>query len=190
MNVIAVSILLIICVCYSPASSINLHSCPNQLESYYPKCGATEENIGYDTRDSKYVSICPSISSGQYSPNCRCRYGGSYVASTNSCPDPKCPTKSVTNGSYPNCECTESNEEYNAYLNECVMKCPENSTGRFPDCKCNDKSEGFSKGNFETLSVCFLYIAKVIFFQFDLRRMVQMRQMPRVKSSRQCLPKL
>ncbi|XP_037033965.1 uncharacterized protein LOC119072778 [Bradysia coprophila] len=143
--IIPIGIVLMLCVHIGSAQLTNLHGCPNIWDSYYPKCGATEKNIGYDTNERKYVPICPSISSGQYPPNCHCRYGGKYVASQNSCPEPQCPTKSVTHGAYPNCECTEPNHEYNAYMNECVRQCPENSTGRYPDCKCNDKLEVFSK---------------------------------------------
>lgn len=92
------------------------------------------------------MPICPSISEGEYPPNCKCRYGGEYDVETNSCPDPICPTNSTTHQFYPNCKCNGKNREYNSYLNECVLSCPEDSIGRFPNCKCDDATTGFSKG--------------------------------------------
>lgn len=130
-------------------SALELPGCPNRFESYYPKCDSIDENRGFVYSEQRYVSICPSISEGDYPPNCRCRYGGMYDPETNSCPNPECPVNSVDQHSYPNCTCIGKNKEYNTNLNECVLTCPENSTGRFPDCKCDDESESFNKGKNE-----------------------------------------
>lgn len=89
--------------------------------------------------------MCPSQSDGVF-PNCTCRYGGAYDNVTNSCPNPECPKNTTIDSVHPNCKCTERNKEYNEYLNECYLVCPEDSTGYFPDCKCSDKLRGFDKG--------------------------------------------
>lgn len=79
--------------------------------------------------------MCPSQSGGDF-PNCTCRYGEADDNVTNSCPNPKCPKNTTSGSVHPNCKCSKRNEEYNEYLNECYLVCPEDSTGYFPDCKC------------------------------------------------------
>lgn len=88
--------------------------------------------------------VCPTISEG-YPPFCVCRYGSPYDNTTNTCPDPECPTTSIAQSSYPNCTCSEKNSAYSDYINECFQTCPENSTGHWPTCNCDDKSATFDK---------------------------------------------
>lgn len=88
---------------------------------------------------------CPSISTGSASPYCECKYGPAYDATTNTCPNPECPPKSIAEPTYPNCTCTEVNFSYSEYLNECFRVCPENSSGYWPKCECDNKSAGFNK---------------------------------------------
>lgn len=120
--------------------------CPNSnTVGYFPKCDCDGENSGYNFDARKCQTMCPPTSEGLH-PNCVCRYGGTYDIATNSCTNPKCPRHTTIESSYPNCKCTGNNYEYNEYLNECYLVCPEDSIGRFPDCSCNDKLKGFNKG--------------------------------------------
>lgn len=88
---------------------------------------------------------CPSISDESSPPFCTCRYGPEYDNTTNTCPNPECPTASVANPSYPHCNCTEKNFGYSEHVNECFRVCPENSSGYWPKCICDDKLTGFDK---------------------------------------------
>ncbi|XP_031619942.1 multiple epidermal growth factor-like domains protein 11 [Contarinia nasturtii] len=134
--------ILLICVDFVRSQA----RCSNNKAGYYPKCDCDGENYGYN--GISCVLMCPSISEGVY-PKCKCRYGANYDKLTNSCPNPKCPKNSTADSVYPNCKCTGNNQEYNVYLNECNLVCPEDSIGYFPDCKCNDEFLGFNKDLFK-----------------------------------------
>lgn len=44
-------------------------------------------------------------------------------------------------GIYPNCECTESEKVFSAYINQCYIECgDDSSTGLHPECICDDKN--------------------------------------------------
>lgn len=134
-----------LCIFLSVNFVQSLEGCENRLESYFPKCNCTGDNYGWSYSENKCKIICPSISDGEY-PNCECRFGDKYDNKTNSCPNPICPSNTMTDSVYPDCKCTKKNSEYFPYFNLCSRVCPENSTGRYPDCKCNDPLAGFSKG--------------------------------------------
>lgn len=87
---------------------------------------------------------CPSIAIG-YPPFCVCRHGPPYDNSTNACPNPECPPKSIAQPAYPNCTCTEKNFDYGAYINECFRVCPSNSSGYWPNCRCDNQLAIFDK---------------------------------------------
>lgn len=129
---------------------------------YFPKCDCEGENYGYSFEDKECKLMCPSISEGQY-PNCKCRYGGTYDKVKNSCPNPKCPEASTADSIYPNCKCTGKNYDYNEYLNECYLSCPEDSAGYFPNCKCHEQMKGFNKGKW-IKRTAFSERKKIIFF--------------------------
>lgn len=80
-------------------------------------------------------------------PEPDCDYDTEYDHTTNSCPDPKCPSDSI--GIFPNCKCTTTNTDYSVSLNKCFRVCPDNSTGYWPNCKCTVGDTGFDKENFE-----------------------------------------
>lgn len=58
-------------------------------------------------------------------------------------------------GIYPDCECTNEEHIFSAYINECYVPCPEDSTGKHPYCRCDqfdfyyDENERVCKSNLE-----------------------------------------
>lgn len=56
-------------------------------------------------------------------------------------------------GIYPDCECMNEGHIFSAYINQCYIPCPGDSTGKHPYCRCDksdfyyDENEGVCKSN-------------------------------------------
>lgn len=140
---------LFLCVYFILFDFVNCDGrCSDNTVGFYPKCECEQKNYGYSEKHiyvRDCIPLCPSISDGNH-PNCSCRYGDAYDTLRNSCPNPICPKNTSTDSMYPKCKCIGKNYEYNEYLNECYLDCPEDSIGYFPNCKCEDETKGFNKG--------------------------------------------
>lgn len=42
-------------------------------------------------------------------------------------------------GVYPDCECSQNEFIFSAYINQCYIECPEDSDGIHPYCRCNER---------------------------------------------------